>query len=294
MDVVLEKPERVIVQSKPPPRNWLRQTSPRSQPFEWKDTPQASTQKKVISEATAVDSDLPRHVPRPRLPDPAVVHQVQTIISQIINSLQKQDDDISVSLRTKRPSIGSSSQSSTRPSNDFYKLSFPGSTPEEAWRFSTAALAARVCSRTSSMLTCSPAVVLRILELVHEALVTKMLISKRFTQTSTESTLWIKLMIRHYRNIYYKDPELFKSQTVVDRYVDIIAYTLGVQRAALNVVSLSLFHLLRTLLPCSLALVLMYISRPPQQRVSLPGPSRSRITTARASIAKAGKMYVCL
>lgn len=39
------------------------------------------------------------------------------------------------------------------------------------------------------------------------------------------------------RNIYYKDPALFRSQTVVDRYIDIVAYTLGVQRAALNVVS---------------------------------------------------------
>jgi len=39
------------------------------------------------------------------------------------------------------------------------------------------------------------------------------------------------------RNIYYKDPALFKSQHVVDRYVDILAFTLGVRRADLNVVS---------------------------------------------------------
>lgn len=39
------------------------------------------------------------------------------------------------------------------------------------------------------------------------------------------------------RNMYYKDPALFRSQSVVDRYIDIVAYTLGVQRAALNVVS---------------------------------------------------------
>lgn len=41
-----------------------------------------------------------------------------------------------------------------------------------------------------------------------------------------------------FRNIYYKDPALFKSQRVVDRYIDILAYSLGVQRAALNVVSI--------------------------------------------------------
>jgi meiotic recombination protein SPO11 len=40
------------------------------------------------------------------------------------------------------------------------------------------------------------------------------------------------------RDIYYRDPELFRSQTFVDRYVDMIAYTCGVTRFDLNVVSL--------------------------------------------------------
>lgn len=39
------------------------------------------------------------------------------------------------------------------------------------------------------------------------------------------------------RDIYYRDPELFKSQKVVDRYVDMVAYTCGVTRFDLNVVS---------------------------------------------------------
>lgn len=37
------------------------------------------------------------------------------------------------------------------------------------------------------------------------------------------------------RDIYYRDPALFGSQTTVDRYVDDIAYTLGVTRSMLNV-----------------------------------------------------------
>ncbi len=41
------------------------------------------------------------------------------------------------------------------------------------------------------------------------------------------------------RNIYYKDPSLFKTQTVVDRCVDALAYTFDVPRAKLNVVSAS-------------------------------------------------------
>ncbi|KAL2040644.1 hypothetical protein N7G274_006623 [Stereocaulon virgatum] len=58
-------------------------------------------------------------------------------------------------------------------------------------------------------------VLIRILGLMHEALCDDVMVSKR--------------------NIYYKDPALFKTQAVVDRYVDILAYTFGVQRSALNV-----------------------------------------------------------
>lgn len=38
------------------------------------------------------------------------------------------------------------------------------------------------------------------------------------------------------RDIYYNDPALFGSQRVVDRLVDDLAYTIGVDRAALHVV----------------------------------------------------------
>ena len=51
------------------------------------------------------------------------------------------------------------------------------------------------------------------------------------------STLTQTLADTLFRNIYYKDPTLFKSQTTVDHYVDIIAYTFDVSRLALNVVS---------------------------------------------------------
>ena len=41
--------------------------------------------------------------------------------------------------------------------------------------------------------------------------------------------------------MYYRDPKLFMRQAVVDRYVDDIAYVLGVERDALNVVRLPCF-----------------------------------------------------
>ncbi|ESZ94121.1 hypothetical protein SBOR_5475 [Sclerotinia borealis F-4128] len=58
---------------------------------------------------------------------------------------------------------------------------------------------------------------LRILELSHEALVTGNILTKR--------------------DMYYRDPELFTKQATVDRFVDDIAYTLGLKRDALNVVA---------------------------------------------------------
>ncbi|APA06045.1 hypothetical protein sscle_01g008150 [Sclerotinia sclerotiorum 1980 UF-70] len=58
---------------------------------------------------------------------------------------------------------------------------------------------------------------LRIVTLSHEALVTGNIITKR--------------------DMYYRDPELFTKQAIVDRFVDDIAYTLGLKRDAMNVVA---------------------------------------------------------
>ncbi|KXX77742.1 Meiotic recombination protein rec12 [Madurella mycetomatis] len=57
----------------------------------------------------------------------------------------------------------------------------------------------------------------RILDLSHEALLSGKLITKR--------------------NIYYQNPELFKTQSVVDDMVDSLAFTLGVGRDDLNIVA---------------------------------------------------------
>jgi meiotic recombination protein SPO11 len=55
------------------------------------------------------------------------------------------------------------------------------------------------------------------------------------------------------RDMYYRDPELFVKQAVVDRYVDDIAYTFGVERDALNVVGISFFWRLRRILTYKVA-----------------------------------------
>ena len=76
------------------------------------------------------------------------------------------------------------------------------------------------------------AVLLRILDLIHEALVSETVISKR----SLNDRYLHEERLNHSRYIYYKDVALFQSQSVVDRYGDILANTIGVSRSALNVV----------------------------------------------------------
>jgi meiotic recombination protein SPO11 len=44
-------------------------------------------------------------------------------------------------------------------------------------------------------------------------------------------------MLTRHRNIYYQNTELFREQRVVDALVDDLAFTLGIGRNALNIVS---------------------------------------------------------
>ncbi len=82
------------------------------------------------------------------------------------------------------------------------------------------------------------AVLIRILDLMHEALIDNVIVSKRCVSTIWNPSTSIRISLTlQCRNIYYKDPALFKTQFTVDYYVDIIAHTFGVSRLALNVVS---------------------------------------------------------
>lgn len=58
-------------------------------------------------------------------------------------------------------------------------------------------------------------VILRIIELVHGGLVDNTIMTKR--------------------DVYYKHPDLFMKQAVVDRFIDDLACTLGISRSQLNV-----------------------------------------------------------
>ncbi|KAL9061384.1 MAG: hypothetical protein Q9206_000586 [Seirophora lacunosa] len=195
MDVLVEEPEvsasantSAAAVPLPKPRAERKQ-------MEFMDTSQASTRDTSSREPLQISNDSYGRLPRRRAADPAIILQIETIVGQMFDSLQKQEGSISISLRTKRAPNPSSSQTSARSSKDYYKISFPGRSPQEAKRFSRAALVEAVCNRTSSMLICSPAIVLRILELIHEALVADIVISKRYGRNEPRTATISEAMV---------------------------------------------------------------------------------------------------
>ena len=179
MEVVSKEPgmERDVIGT--PRKSRLPRTTAKRKPTESIHASPASdptTSGSYVALAHHKSSELPS---RRRTADPETIQKVEAIVDQIQHSLQRQDDSISIALRTRNRSKNPPSAQQPQSSSNHYKLTFPGNTPKEAWRFSTAQLVETVCRRTSSMLTCSPAVVLRILDLIHDALVDNVVVSKR-------------------------------------------------------------------------------------------------------------------
>ncbi len=126
---------------------------------------------------------------------------------------------------------------------------FPSSRDTEAKKFSRFIDIGRQSFLFLGRLTCFPpllllAALLQILHLSHEALVAGTVITKRsaflillYSQATTSIPSTVDQ--RNRRAIYYQNPELFGSQRYVDELVDDIAFTFGLGRDALNIVSYS-------------------------------------------------------
>ncbi|RKF57914.1 Meiotic recombination protein SPO11 [Golovinomyces cichoracearum] len=125
-----------------------------------------------------------------------VITKIEHIFETIADCILEKKKELVIQLKTKSKAKETNENLNIGiPEEKIRNVTFPSRKPREAWRF---------------------AVLLRILELSHEALVTGVVITKR--------------------DVYYKEPELFKHQSVVDRYLNDIAFTFGVERDALNVV----------------------------------------------------------
>ncbi|KAF2743547.1 DNA topoisomerase IV, alpha subunit [Sporormia fimetaria CBS 119925] len=121
------------------------------------------------------------------------------MLEKIVDALLAGDRELSITLVShtgasgRALGLGRQQENNTSPVKT-RRVKFPGANAQEAWRF---------------------AVLLRILELVHDGLVENVVMTKR--------------------DIYYRHPDLFLKQGVVDRYIDDLACTLGLSRSSLNV-----------------------------------------------------------
>ncbi|KAL2010459.1 hypothetical protein VTN00DRAFT_6266 [Thermoascus crustaceus] len=139
------------------------------------------------------------HKPKPE----ENVHEfIDNALASMLGELSKPDGRPSITLkqRSKREcySINPSSGALEAAGQDVHTTySWPGKNVHEAWKFT---------------------ITIRVLGLIAEAIRGDFVTSKRYK-----------------RDIYYNDPVYFGSQRVVDTLVDDIAYTIGVDRAALHV-----------------------------------------------------------
>ncbi|EKD19458.1 meiosis-specific topoisomerase Spo11 [Drepanopeziza brunnea f. sp. 'multigermtubi' MB_m1] len=187
-----------------------------------------------------------------------VISKIEDIFESITDCLLDEKKELVIQLKSRSKSKSKSKSKSHKPQCEqddddgdgdgerekSRMITFPSKNAKEAWKFTA---------------------LLRILELSHEALVTGIVTTKRL---NAYMSLDCSIDAYYYPlpfqipkiDIYYREPELFMKQAVVDRYVDDIAYTFGVNRDALNVMSQSL-------------------TSPPSQRQGLLIPNPSEIST---------------
>ncbi|PBP23672.1 DNA topoisomerase IV, alpha subunit [Diplocarpon rosae] len=131
-----------------------------------------------------------------------VISKMEKIFESITDCILDEKKELVIQLKSRSQKKQNLDENYRETPGKSTKITFPSQNAREAWKFTA---------------------LLRILELSHEALVTGVVTTKR------------KFGLLVPRDIYYRDPELFMKQAVVDRYVDDIAYTFGVSRDALNV-----------------------------------------------------------
>lgn len=127
-----------------------------------------------------------------------VIDRVEAMLEDVLRALLEHTE-MAITLHSRTTGKARSANAKLageedRPLSRVRKITFPGSSAKEAWRFT---------------------VLLKLLETVHDCLIEDVVVTKR--------------------DIYYRHPNLFVKQSVVDKYVDDLACTFGVSRSSLNV-----------------------------------------------------------
>lgn len=105
----------------------------------------------------------------------AVVSKVEDIFENIANAVLLQNSDVVIRLKSRRNSTRQGSGTIVGHPKDEIEVRFPSRSPQEAWKFSKTLQPVFLTSIYRDI-----AVLLRILELSHEALVTGVIVTKRF------------------------------------------------------------------------------------------------------------------
>ncbi|KAF2728244.1 meiosis-specific topoisomerase Spo11 [Polyplosphaeria fusca] len=142
-----------------------------------------------------------------------VIARIEEMLENIVDGLLGEKKSISITLKSRsgltRRTAGLPTGSSSLPPK-VAEIGFPGATAQEAWKFT---------------------VLVRMLEIVHASLIDDVVVTKRQVMFERGSGGCPDL----FSDIYYRDPDLFMKQSVVDRYVDDLACTLNISRSQLNV-----------------------------------------------------------
>ena len=104
-----------------------------------------------------------------------VIKQIETVFERIADRLTNENNQISILLKIRPTSATPHAKDAASAPTKTKEICFPGRTSREAWRFSRPAIESIHCPVTDS----DVAVVIRILELMHEALRSDVVLSKR-------------------------------------------------------------------------------------------------------------------
>lgn len=175
----------------------------------------------------------------------SIVNSVELSITYRTGKNRTSHDTIPVEIPTHRYWTRSknTSQSTTQSRNQTQTqrdlLMFPAQNLQKQKRFGEIALPGSLGH--SKITDFAPVSLFRILEIVHDALHSGNLVTKRFEQESQVPSLLFKNPDTN-RSIYYQNIELFSSQATVDNMVDNLAFTLGVGRGDLNIACFNQIH----------------------------------------------------
>ncbi|ORY19119.1 Spo11/DNA topoisomerase VI subunit A [Clohesyomyces aquaticus] len=184
--------------SEPPP--WILRSSPDQLPALLDDDPDAMILED-FGESALDESLLENHPiegPPIRKDRNWVLARIEGMLEEIVDGLLENRGQLAITLKSRSATAGQVMDSSG------------GRRPASTLKNKEVNFPGRTAQEAWRF-----TVLLRIIELVHGALANDVVLSKR--------------------DIYYRHPDLFVKQSVVDRYVDDLACTFGVTRSLLNV-----------------------------------------------------------